>query len=141
MNTSFKENEERLKKSFASITDKQKIYLHIIEQGKELPTLDPIHMTPENKVQGCQSASYLHTTIKDEKLYFEGTSDALISKGLLALLITLYNGQDAETILKTPPTCLSQLNILTSISLTRINGLNSLYLMMKQAAIQALSRP
>lgn len=127
-----------LKKEFASCKTSEEIYLKVIEWGKKLPTFDPAWKVEENRVEGCQSVMYLHTEVKEKKLYFAADSDALISKGLAMLLITLYNGATAEYILKNPPTILDEIGLTGALSPGRANGLSGLYLKMKQEALKSL---
>lgn len=131
--------QEQLKKLFSSYTSPTEKYQKIIALGKELPTLDPIHKTPENLVHGCQSRLYLYAQIKDGLMTFQADSDALISKGLAALLIKIYNDESPETVLTSPPTVLQEIGILESISPTRSHGLQNLYLKMKQVALYFLT--
>ena len=75
---------------------------------------------------------YLYTNSSEGKIVFQGSSDALISQGLAALLIRIYSGESPETILKCPPNFLEELGIPASLSPNRANGLYSLHLRMKQ---------
>lgn len=125
-----------IKKLFEGCPTAETKYIKIIELGRTLPPFDPQFKTPENLVQGCQSLMYLRSYIKDNRIYFEVDSDALISKGLAALLIYAYSGQPADTILKCPPDFLQELGIPTILSPGRSNGLFSLYLHMKQESVK-----
>ncbi len=127
-----------LSTDFASCKTPEEIYHKIMEWGKKLPPFDPSLKTEKNLVNGCQSLMYLHAEERDNKLYFSADSDALISKGLAAILISLYSGQTAETILKEPPTFLEELGVIGSLTPGRANGFSALYLRMKQEAIKSL---
>lgn len=81
---------------------------------------------------------YLHSEVREKKLYFAADSDALISKGLAMLLLTLYNGMTAEYILKNPPTLLEEIGLIGALTQGRANGLSGLYLKMKQEALKTL---
>lgn len=83
---------------------------------------------------------YLHSFLRDGKVFFEGESDALISSGLAAILIRTYNGESPETILKCPPDFLEDLGISASLTPNRANGLYSIHLRMKQDALKWLMR-
>lgn len=113
-------------------------YLKIIEFGRALPPYPPEHKKAENIVQGCQSVLYLRTTQKDGKVFFEVESEALISAGLAALLLAIYNGESPAAVLRCPPGCLDQLGILASLTPGRSNGLASMYLRMKQECLKFL---
>lgn len=123
---------------FSSCKTNEEKYSVIIDLGRKLPRIDPSQKIDENLVRGCQSNMYLHTTVRDGKIFFEAESDALISAGLAALLIRVYSGESAETILKSPPTFLEELAISQSLTPSRSNGLYSLHLRMKQEALKSL---
>lgn len=137
--TSFLDRVESLKKLFTlSITDEAK-YTKIIELGSMLISMNPQDMTEKNLIAGCQSLLYLKVDLEDGKLLFKAHSDALISRGLAALLIHVYSGLTPYTILKNPPTFLQELNLLKNLSPSRSNGVASIYLKMQQLSIKSLS--
>jgi len=80
------EKQKAVVAKFASCTCSEEKYQKIIELGRALPSLDPKYKTEENLVQGCQSRMYLHSEMKDGVLFFELSSDALISQGLVRCL-------------------------------------------------------
>ena len=123
-----------LKKKFESLAPSQK-YEQIIALGKDLPQIDSKLKSPDTLVRGCQSELYLHTDLKGGKIFFTACSDALISKGLAALLITIYNGSTPETIISSPPHFLEDLGIQASLSLNRSQGVSHIYLKMKLQTI------
>ncbi len=129
---------EAIKKIFDACKTPEERYELIISLGKKLPPLDPLFKTTQNLVEGCQSKLYLNSLLINNTLQFECDSDALISKGLAAILMHLYNNETPEHILKNPPTILSDLNIFISLSPTRAHGLRSLYLKMQKIALQHL---
>jgi cysteine desulfuration protein SufE len=100
--------------------------------------MNPSYKIAKNLVEGCQSKLYLHATYTNNGLKFEVDSDALISKGLAAILLTLYNEESPEDIIKHPPSILAELDIFASLSPTRAHGLKSLYLKMQKIALQHL---
>ncbi len=128
----------QLKKEFSECKESESVYHKIMDYGKKLPFFDPAWKIDDNLVQGCQSLMYLHTRVEDKKLYFSADSDALISKGLASILIYLYSGESAETILKNPPTFLEEIGIVGSLTPGRANGLAGLYLRMQQEALKVL---
>lgn len=129
---------EALKKEFSTLGSREALYQQIMEWGKKLPPFKLEWKTEDNRVTGCQSLMYLHSEGKAEKLYFYASSDALISAGLAALLIHVYNGEPADAILITPPYFLEELGIPSALTPGRANGLASLYLKMKQQALHSL---
>ena len=139
MTKEFKENIENIKKLFSDISDSEKIYLTIIELGRKLKPMNKDFLLPINKVDGCQSTTYLHCIFDAGVLYFYAQSDALISSGLAALLILAYDGQPPEVIINNKPEFLSELNIHSSLSPNRANGLLQMYQKMREDALKYLT--
>lgn len=132
MTQNFIARTEGIKKKFQSLQTPEKKYEYLIELGKKLPPY-PSELKTENRiVPGCQSILYLDAQIKENRIYFQIDCDALISKGLGALLIEIYNGLSPQEILLNPPLFLKELGILTSLSPHRSNGLASIYEKMKK---------
>lgn len=127
--------EEALTNLFSICSTPEHKYQKIIELGKNSPPLPPEEKIAANLVPGCQSLLYLHSTYIDSLIYWKADSDALISKGLASLLVFLYDALPAEAILKSPPIILTKLGLTSSLSPTRAQGLQSLYLKMKQRAL------
>jgi cysteine desulfuration protein SufE len=135
MTTNFERKCAEIKKSFEPLSVPER-YDALMALGRSLPPY-PLHLkTPDRIVAGCQSTLYLHTDVTDGKVFFQAQSDALISAGLAALLITLYSNESPETILTHPPTFLTSLNL--SLSLNRSNGLAQIHLRMKQEALKII---
>lgn len=124
--------QEKMKKLFALLPTKEAIYEEVIALGSKLPPLDKKYQTEEYLVQGCQSRLYLRAFREETLVRFEIHSEALISAGLAALLLLVYDKESAETILKTPPDYIKELGILENLSLGRSSGLRSLHLKMQQ---------
>lgn len=138
MQGTFQKNAAEIRKIFSPLTTEQR-YDTLIEMGRRLPLYPESCKTPDRIVHGCQSTLYLHTDIRDGKLFFQACADALISAGLAALLIAVYSGETPETILKSPPRFIDELGIAASLSPHRSNGLAQIYLRMKQEAIQSFT--
>lgn len=130
--------QELIKNIFDSCASADERYQKLIELGRALPAFPEEWKCPENLVAGCQSQVYLHTEVKEGKLLFSATSDALISAGLAALLIAVYSDEPAEAILSCPPHFLEELGIHTALSPGRSQGLRSMHLRMKQEALKIL---
>jgi cysteine desulfuration protein SufE len=111
-------------------------YQKIIDLGRTQAHLNPLFKNEANLVHGCQSRMYLHSWLEAGLVYFEAESDAIISSGLGMLLIRVYSRETPETILKCPPTFIDELGIPASLTPGRANGLASIYLRMKQEALQ-----
>lgn len=128
----------RIRALFSECATPAAKYEKIIELGRTLPSFPLKLMTPENLVKGCQSQMYLSATHTNGKIYFQCYSEALISAGLAALLLGIYNEEAPESILSCPPQVLEELGIHQSLSPSRSNGLSSLFLRMKQEALNFL---
>ncbi len=109
-------------------------YEEIIIWGKKLPRFNEASRIDSNIIQGCQSLLYLETVYRDQKLFFNVDSSALISKGLAAILIFIYSGELASSIIETPPLFFNDLGLYHLLSVGRANGLSSLWSEMKRAA-------
>ena len=138
MSETFQKKSEELKKSFSKFPSPEDRYKALIEMGRNLPPFPAESKCPENLVAGCQSSLYLTSRFIDGLVFFEAASDALISAGLAAILIAVYNGESPETLLKQPPQFLSDLNIFASLSPNRSNGLAQIHLRMKKDALKFL---
>lgn len=128
-----------IKALFAPLKTDEEKYAKIIDLGRALPPFPLSAKTPANEVKGCQSIMHLLTESRDHHLHFQAESDALISKGLAALLIHVYSGETPEAILKCPPAYLEEIGITASLTPNRANGLYSIHLRMKQEALKALA--
>ena len=98
-------------------------FKYIIELARELDDLPPEYHSDEYKVDGCVSQVWLHASSKGDRLFFEADSDAVIVKGLIALLIRVYSGRTPGEILATPPDFLQETGLSTHLSPNRTNGL------------------
>lgn len=130
------EKQEAMKAQFARCETIEARYQKIIDLGRELGHLAPEYKQEGYLVHGCQSQMYLHSWMKEGRIYFEAESDAIISSGLAVLLIRVYNGETPETVLKCQPRFIDELGIPASLTPGRANGLASLYLRMKQDALR-----
>lgn len=100
-------------------------YSLIIEYGNSLETLDDKYKTPENIIQGCQSRVWLQTDYRDGKLFFQAESDAIIVKGLLALVLRIFSGRTPQEIIDTDLRFMKEIGLTDHLSPTRSNGLLS----------------
>lgn len=135
MNT-MKEKEEELIQEFEMFDDWMDKYNYIIELGKDLPMIDPQFKTEEFLISGCQSQVWLHPEYKDGKLYFSADSDAIITKGIVNLLIRVLSGHTPQEILDNNLSYLDAIGLKNHLSPTRSNGLAS---MIKQIKLYALA--
>lgn len=125
----------RLKDLFLPLKTPEERYQKLITLGSLLPPFLISEKTESNRVLGCQSLMYLSASSKEGLIFFNATSDALISRGLAALLIFVYSELPGETILTHQPFFLNELGIFASLTPSRSNGLMSLHLKMKQLSL------
>ena len=131
----YEQKHEALLQKFSSLKDPKEIYEKLIELGRTLPPLPDSLKIPENLVLGCQSEVYLSAEMDlDGKMIYRIDSEALISAGLAALLLLVYQGELAEMAMLCPPLFISDLGLGKSLSPGRSNGLASIYARMKQEA-------
>ncbi|MEM6632451.1 MAG: SufE family protein [Bacteroidota bacterium] len=131
-----KEEIQYIVEEFELLSDWQEKYMHIIEMGKELPEMASSFKSEDNIVRGCQSKVWLHASYQDEKILFEADSDAIITKGLIALLIRVFSDQRPDDILHMDLTFLDTIGVSDHLSMTRSNGLRA---MIKQMQLYALA--
>ena len=110
-------------------------YEYIIELGKDLPEINPIHKTEENLIKGCQSRVWLYAEEKDNIICYSADSDAIITKGIVALLIRVLSKQTAKAIIKSDLTFIDKIGFKEQLSQTRANGLVSMVKAMKVYAL------
>jgi len=134
--STMKEMEEELIQEFEMFDDWMDKYNYIIELGKDLPMIDPQFKTEEFLISGCQSQVWLHPEEKEGKLYFSADSDAIITKGIVNLLIRVLSGHTPQEILDNDLSYLDTIGLKNHLSPTRSNGLAS---MIKQIKLYALA--
>lgn len=121
---------------FAMFDDWMDRYDYLIEQGKELSALDEKYKTDDNLIKGCQSSVWLRAFLVDDKnIVFEADSDAIITKGMIALLIRVFSNQSPAEIEKSDILFLDEIGLKEQLSPTRSNGLMSMVKKMKFYAI------
>lgn len=114
---------------FSQITDWEQKYEKLIELGKAWPGIPEELKTEDLKVKGCQSQVWIKAELKDGKVYFIGDSDAIIVRGLVALVLSVYSGQTPSDIMKYDASFLKDIGLDSGLSPSRTNGL---YSMIKQ---------
>jgi cysteine desulfuration protein SufE len=122
---------------FAIYDDWMEKYEYIIELGKELETIDPAKKTDNRLIEGCQSRVWLHTEVLEGKMHFTADSDAIITKGIIGLLIRVLNDETPETVAKTDLHFINDIGLQEHLSPTRANGLLSMVNRMKMDALKA----
>tara|TARA_B100000902_G_C26842704_1_gene684196 strand:- start:51 stop:422 length:372 start_codon:yes stop_codon:yes gene_type:complete len=111
-------------------------YEYIIDLGKSLPVIKTQYKTQENIIRGCQSKVWLYAENIDNKLIFTADSDAIITKGIIAILIRTFSNQSAEEIINAKTDFVEKIGLKEHLSQTRANGLSS---MIKQIKLYAVA--
>lgn len=130
------EVQDQLVKEFEELESWEDKYSKIIKFGRELPAMTEEHKTEKNKIDGCQSQVWMHAKFDDGKMYIEADSDAMIVKGLIALLVRVYSGHEPNEVMSSPPEFLQKIGIDNHLSPTRKNGLGA---MLKQIQLYAIT--
>ena len=131
-----KEIQEEIVDEFSMFDDWMDRYEYIIELGKSLPLIKEEFKLDENLINGCQSKVWLHSKIENDFIEFTGDSDAILTKGIVALLLRVFNGQKADAILNANMDFIDEIGLKEHLSPTRANGLVS---MIKQIKLYALA--
>ena len=135
MSTSFQEKQDAIIADFQVFDDWMDKYEMIIDLGKEIQGISVEKRKDEQLIDGCQSRVWLKAEIDDKKMAFSADSDAIITKGIIALLINVYNGEKPETIVKEDLYFINRIGLQEHLSPTRANGLLE---MVKRMKIEAL---
>ena len=114
-------------------------YEHIIELGRELPIIDESKKTENQLIKGCQSRVWLDSAFKYGRMEFTADSDAIITKGLVAIIIRVFNHQKPNDIIKAQLHFINEIGLTEHLSQTRANGLLSMVQTMKNEALKAES--
>ena len=136
MKNSIKDIEEEIVDEFNMFENWIDKYDYLIDLGKSLPKIDEKYKVEDNIITGCQSQVWLHAKKVDNKVVFTADSDAIMTKGIIAMLIRVLSGQKAENIINTNLDFIDKIGLNEQLSQTRANGLNS---MIKQMKIYALA--
>ena len=135
MNT-IKEIQEEIIGEFNMFDDWMQKYEYLIDLGKELRVIDAKYKTDDNIIKGCQSRVWLHAEKKNEKIIYTADSDAIMTKGIIAILIRVLSNQNPSEITKADLIFIDEIGLKEQLSPTRANGLVS---MIKQMKIYALA--
>ncbi len=120
---------------FAFFDDWMDRYEYIIELGKKLPLIDEKFKTDDNIIKGCQSKVWLNGTQTDDEIVFTADSDAILTKGIIAILIRTFSHQKAAAILEANLDFIDQIGLKEHLSPTRANGLVSMIKNIKMYAL------
>lgn len=121
---------------FSEVDDWMDRYAMIIDLGNALPQIDEKYKTPEHLIEGCQSRVWLNAEERDGQVYYTADSDAIIVKGIIALLIKVLNGHTPDEILDADLHFINDIGLAENLSPTRSNGLLA---MIKQMRLYAMA--
>ena len=130
------EKQEQLVRQFSALSEWMDRYTLLIEKGKECPVLPDSDKNESFLIKGCQSRVWIKAELKDGKVYFKADSDAVITKGIAALLIYVFSGEEPQAIVDVPVDFLDRMGLKEHLSPTRSNGLTA---MLKQIKLYALA--
>ena len=133
--SSIAQTQQELIDEFAMFSDWQDRYEHLIELGKDLPLIAPEHKTDDNLVRGCQSRVWLHAAPQNGHIHFTANSDAMITKGIVALLVRVFNDRTPQEILGASTEFIDQIGLRAHLSPNRANGLSAMVDQMKRYAL------
>jgi len=120
---------------FSMFDDWEERYQYMIDLGKTLPLIDEQYKTESNIIKGCQSKVWVHAEMKDEKIIFTADSDAIITKGIIAILIRVFSNQHPKDIIDAKTSFIDEIGLKEHLSPTRANGLVSMIKQLKMYAI------
>ena len=120
---------------FSMFEDWEERYQYMIDLGKDLPIIDEKYKTEDNIIKGCQSRVWVHANMEDDKINFTADSDAIITKGIIAILIRVFSNQHPKAILDANTDFIDKIGLKEHLSPTRANGLVSMIKQLKMYAI------
>lgn len=129
------QQQDAIIEEFSFFTEWTEKYEYIIQLGKELPLIEEQYKVDENLIKGCQSRVWLHADYKDGKIFFTADSDALITKGLVSMVVRVLSGQSPRDIAQAEIYFIDAIGLKSHLSLTRSNGLLSMLKQMKMYGV------
>ena len=130
-----KEIQEEIIDEFSMFDDWMERYEYIIELGKSLPIINDEYKLDENLIKGCQSKVWLFSELENDTVKYTADSDAILTKGIAALLLRVYSGQKPADILTAETKFIDEIGLKEHLSPTRANGLVSMVKQIKMYAI------
>jgi cysteine desulfuration protein SufE len=134
------EIQDELIEDFTFFSDWMEKYEHIIQLGKELPIIDEAYKKEEYLIKGCQSQVWLHAELINNTVCFTADSDAIITKGLVSLMVKVLSGHTPEEIASADLYFINKIGLQEHLSPTRANGFLSMVKQMKLYAITMKAR-
>jgi cysteine desulfuration protein SufE len=135
-----KEIQEEIIDEFSMFEDWMERYEYIIELGKSLPIIEDQFKLDENLIKGCQSKVWMHSEIDGDIIKFTADSDAILTKGIVALLLRVFSDQKPQDILNADTNFIDEIGLKEHLSPTRANGLVSMVKQIKMYAIAQQSK-
>ena len=132
---SIKDIQDDIIDEFSMFDDWMQRYEYMIELGKSLPLIDDQYKTDDNLIKGCQSKVWVHAQMNDGKVEFTADSDAIITKGIIAILIRVFSNQAPKDIIDADTNFIDEIGLKEHLSPTRANGLVSMIKQLKMYAI------
>ncbi len=132
---SIQEIQEEIVDEFSMFDDWMQRYEYMIDLGKSLPLIEEKYKIEENIIKGCQSKVWVHAEMKNDKIEFTADSDAIITKGIIAILIRVFSGQHPKDIMDADTAFIDEIGLKEHLSPTRANGLVSMIKQLKMYAI------
>lgn len=129
------EVENEIVDEFSAFEDWMDKYEYIIELGKSVPVIDECQKTEANLIKGCQSRVWLSSEFRDGRIFFAADSDAIITKGIISLLVRAYNGRRPDEILSSDFSFVEKIGLKDNLSPTRANGLVSMIKQIQNYAV------
>ena len=127
--------QEEIVEEFSLFDDWMEKYEHMIGLGKSLPLIKEEYKTEDNIIKGCQSKVWLHAQLNDDQLVFTADSDAIITKGIIAILVRVFSNQKPQDIIDADTQFIDEIGLKEHLSPTRANGLVSMVKQLKLYAI------
>lgn len=135
MKDNLAQTEREIVDEFAFFPGWMEKYEHLIEMGKNLPVIEDRYKTEENLIRGCQSQVWLHAEMENGKVRFTADSDALITKGIVALMIRVFDNRTPDEIMEADTNFVDEIGLKEHLSPTRSNGLVAMIKQMKFYAL------
>ena len=132
---SIQDIQNEIVEEFAMFDDWMDRYEYMIDLGKSIPVIDEQYKTDDNIIKGCQSKVWVHADLDDDKVNFSADSDAIITKGIIAILIRAWSGQQPADIITANTDFIDEIGLKEHLSPTRANGLVSMIKQLKMYAV------
>jgi cysteine desulfuration protein SufE len=129
------EKQQAIIDEFSMFDDWMEKYEYMIDLGKSLPLIDPKLKTDDKLIKGCQSKVWLNSEVQDEEVVFTADSDAIITKGIVAILIRVFSHETPQAIVEADLDFIEKIGLKEHLSPTRANGLVSMIKQMKMYAV------